>query len=281
MAPAPVWEDEHTEIVPRIVVARRRRAAICMMLAIVALLAAAATLAIPHRHRVEQATRDALAAKATQLGVVLDEALKKTRDRAEGFAGTPVLEAGILTDAATVADIVKTEFRLRTKPNETLELFQLRGDAITSLVRVPASAPPLRFVKDELARVENRGGLAVVVSVPVAPYNNTPELSGQLALGAKVDLAALALAGDADEAVLVANGLEIELVPRQRHDADAMTLPVSVDGTWKLGALSLRATPAMSPYVASWVPPVRYAALALGVTLLAIGFVVLARAKRG
>jgi hypothetical protein len=251
-----------------------------MMLAIGALLAAAATLAIPHRHRVEQATRDSLTAKATQLGVVLDEALKKTRDRAEGFAGTPVLEAGILTDAATVADIVKTEYRLRTKPNETLELFQLRGDTTTSLVRVPASAPAIRFVKNELARVENRGGLAVVVSVPVAPYNNTPELSGQLALAAKVDLAALALAGDADEAVLAAGGHEIDLVPRQRHDVNAMTLPVTVDGTWKLGPISLRATPAMSPYVAPWVPPVRYAAIALGVTLLAIGFVVLARAKR-
>ena len=251
-----------------------------MIVAIVVLLAAATTLAVPHGHRVESATTDALAAKATQLGAIIDDALTKTRDRAEGFAGTPVLEAGILTDAATVADIVKTEYRLRTKPNETLELFQLRGDATTSLVRVPASAPPIAFIRGELARLENRSGLAVVVSAPVAPYNNTPELSGELALSATVELAALGLELDADEAVLVTGGHEIDLVPRRRHATDAMTLPVPVNATWKVGALSLRATPAMSPFVASWIAPVRYAGIGLGVTLMAIGLVVLARAKR-
>ena len=277
MVPGMTDWDEHTEIVPRIVVARRRRAAVCVLLAIPALLAAAATFAVPHGHRVEPSTREALAAKAAQLGAVIDDALKTTRDRAEGIAGTPVLEAGILTDAATVADIVKTEYRLRTKPTETLELFQLRGGATTSLVRVPASAPPVRFASNELARLEDRAGLAVVVSVPVAPYNNTPELSGQLALAAGVDLGSLALAADADEAVLFVGGREIDLVPRLRH---AATVPVEVDATWKLGALSVRLTPAMSPYVASWVAPARYAALGLGIALLAIGLVVLARARR-
>ena len=273
------WDD-HTEIVPRIVVARRRRGAIGVVLAVPVLLVAAATLAVPHHHRVESSTREALAAKASQLGVVLDDELKQARDRAEGFAGTAVLEAGILTDAATVADIVKTEYRLRTKPNETLELFQVRGATITSLVRVPPSAPPVHFTKDQVAHLGDRGGLAVVVSVPVAPYNNTPELSGELALAAVVDLGTLALAADADEASLIVGNREIALVPLRRHAADAMTVPVQVDAAWKLGALSVRMTPAMSPYVPGWVAPVRYAALAIGVTLLAIGLVALVRATR-
>lgn len=266
--------DEHTEIVPRVVVARRRRAAVFLACAAAAFTLGAVTFVMPQAHRVEQATKDALAADAQELGVILHASLKQTTDRAEGFAGTPVLEAGILTDAATVSDIVKTEYRLKTRPGETLELFQVRGSDVTSLVRVPASARPIAVLADRRTRLANRDGLAVVVSAEVAPYNNTPELSGRLAVAATVDLSRLPLARHALEASLIHDGPPIELVRGNLHGGgDAVTLPVPLDSKWHVGPLALHAVPVLTAYVPAWLQGTRYAALALGVVFLCTFFV--------
>lgn len=281
------WE-EHTEIVPRVVEARRQRAAVFLACAAAAFSVSAATLVVPDGHRVDQATKDALAADAQQLGVILHASLTQTTDRAEGFAGTPVLEAGILTDAPTVADIVKTEYRLKTRPNETLELFQVRGAAVTSLVRVPPSARPIALLSDRRTRLEYRNGLAVVVSAEVAPYNNTPELSGQLAVAVTVDLSQLRLAQHATEANLVHPGPPIVLVasPATRgseahaSSMDAITLPVPLDPKWRVGPLALHAIPVMRPYLPPWVRPLRYGALALGVGLLSTFLIALRGSAR-
>lgn len=261
------WE-EHTEIVPRVVLARRRRAVMFLALAAFAFSVGAASFAFPKRQRVEQATKDAITADAQKLGVILHAAFTQTVDRAEGFAGTPVLEAGILTDAATVTDIVKTEYRLKTRPGETLELFQVRGDTVTPLVRVPADAQPVAFSKDaKRVRLENRKGLAVVVGAEVAPYNSTTELSGQLAVAAAVDLSQLPLATHTVEANLVGAGPPIPLVGK-RGSGDALTVPIPVDAKWQLGDVQLHAVPVTSSYQAAWIPPIRYGALGLGIVFL-------------
>jgi hypothetical protein len=274
------WE-EHTEIVPRVVVARRQRAAVFLACAAAAFSVGAATFVIPRAHHVEQATKDALAADAQQLGVILHASLTQTTDRAEGFAGTPVLEAGILTDAPTVADIVKTEYRLKTRPGETLELFQVRAGDVTSLVRVPASARPIAFLADRRTRLEYRDGLAVVVSAEVAPYNNTPELSGVLAVAVTVDLAKLPLAKHAIEASLIHDGPPIALVHGQHATDDtAVTLAVPLDPKWRVGPLALHAVPVMTAYLAPWVRGLRYGALALGVVFACTFLVAVRRLSR-
>ncbi len=274
------WE-EHTEIVPRVVVARRQRAAVFLACAAAAFSAGAATFVIPHAHHVEQATKDALAADAQQLGVILHASLTQTTDRAEGFAGTPVLEAGILTDAPTVADIVKTEYRLKTRPGETLELFQVRAGDVTSLVRVPASARPIAFLADRRTRLEYRDGLAVVVSAEVAPYNNTPELSGVLAVAVTVDLSKLPLAQHAIEASLIHDGPPIALVHGQHATDDtAVTLAVPLDPRWRVGPLGLHAVPVMTAYLAPWLRGLRYGALALGVVFACTFLVAVRRLSR-
>jgi hypothetical protein len=264
---APQWEEEHTEIVPRVVIARRRRAGWFFMLAVIAGGVSAATLVVPKSRRVEPATREAIAADGQKLAVILHAAFNQTLDRAEGFAGTPVLGAGILTDAATVNDIVKTEIRLKTRPGETLELFQIRGDAVTSLVRVPASAAPIALVKGgKRARVEKRGGLAVVVTAEVAPYNESTQVSGELAVAATVDMAQLPIANHAVEAHLVGAGPPIALVGK--GGGEPITVPVPLDAKWKTGELSLSAVPVMSAYAPSWLLPVRYGALVLALVFL-------------
>ncbi|HEY5926262.1 MAG TPA: hypothetical protein VIV11_31470 [Kofleriaceae bacterium] len=261
------WE-EHTEIVPRVVLAQRRRAVVFLAVSVFAFGLAGASFVMPKQQRVEPATRDAIIAGGQKLGVVLHAAFNQTLDRAEGFAGTPVLEAGILTDAATVNDIVKTEYRLKTRPGETLELFQIKGDTVTSLVRVPANAAPIAFHRDgNRARVDNRNGLAVVVGAEVAPYKESTELAGELAVAVTVDVASLGLATHTLEANLVGAGPPIPLVAA-RGSGEGVTVPVPLDDKWQLGALMLHAVPVMTPYHAGWVVPLRYGALALGVVCL-------------
>jgi hypothetical protein len=261
------WE-EHTEIVPRVVLARRQRAVLFLAFAAFAFSVGAASFVIPKRRRIDQATKDAITADAQQLGVILHAAFKQTLDRAEGFAGTPVLEAGILTDAATVHDIVKTEYRLKTRPGETLELFQLRAQQVASLVRVPPDAAPIVISKGgKRARVENRKGIAVVVSAEVAPYKATPELSGLLAVAAAVDISKLELATTTVEANLVGAGPPIPLVAK-RGSGEAITVPVPLDAKWQTGDLALHAVPIQTAYYPGWVLPLRYGALGLGVVFL-------------
>lgn len=261
------WE-EHTEIVPRVVSARRTRAVVFLTVALIAFTVGALTLAVPRGHRVEQATINTISANAQQLGVLLHAAFKQTLDRSEGFAGTPVLEAGILTDAATVLDIVKTEYRLKTRPGETLELYQLRGDTVTSLVRVPAEAAPVALVRGRRARVENRKGLAVVVTAEVAPYNNATDLSGELAVAVDLDHSSLQLAQATVEANLVGAGAPIPLVPKRGSGGAAVTVPVPLDAKWQVGQLALHAVPVLTAYHVSWVMPLRYSALGVGVVFL-------------
>jgi hypothetical protein len=261
------WE-EHTEIVPRVVLARRQRAVLFLAFAAFAFSLGAASFVIPQRRRVEPATKDAITADAQKLGVILHAAFKQTLDRAEGFAGTPVLEAGIMTDAATVNDIVKTEYRLKTRPGETLELFQVRAGGVTSLVRVPPTGDPIVLsVGGKRARVENRKGLAVVVSAEVAPYKATPELSGLLAVAAMVDTSKLTLATHTVEANLVGAGPPIPLVAK-RGSGDTLTVPVPLDAKWQTGELTLHAVATTSAYYPGWVLPLRYGALGLGVVFL-------------
>lgn len=260
------WE-EHTEIVPRVVIARRRRAAVFLALSAFAFGVGAVSFVLPKHERVDQATKDAIRADAQKLGVLLHEAFTQTLDRAEGFAGTPVLEAGILTDAATVNDIVKTEYRLKTRPGETLELFQVHGETgVTSLVRVPANAAPISL-GSKRSRVENRNGVAVVVTAEVAPYNNTAEMSGQLAVAANVDVSSLALARTTVEANLIGAGPPIPLVAK-RGAGTPFTVAVPLDEKWETGALAVHAVPVMTLYHPSWVLPLRYAALGIGIVCL-------------
>jgi hypothetical protein len=271
---------EHTEIVPRVVYARRARAMSLLAAAAVGFSLAGATLVIPKHRQVDPSTIDAIAADAQRLGVLLHAALKQTLDRAEGFAGTPVLEAGILTDAATVLDIVKTEYRLRTRPGETLELFQVRGDAVTSLVRVPPEAAPIAFRPGTRARIESRDGLAVVVTAEVTPYNDAIDLAGQLAVAVAFDADQLPLAQHAVEVNLVGAGAPISLVSRRGSGGPPVTAPVPLDAKWQLGPLALHAVPVLTARHAGWVLPLRSIAFVLGAALLCTFFLALRSPRR-
>jgi hypothetical protein len=123
------------------------------------------------------------------------------------------------------------------------------------------------------ARIENRSGLAVVVTAEVAPYNNATDLSGELAVAVSFDAGKLSLAKHVVEATVVGAGAPIVLVPRRGSGGSAVTVPVPLDDKWRLGQLALHAVPVLTARHASWVLPLRSISLVLGAALLCTFFV--------
>ena len=164
---ADTWE-ENTDLLPRVVWARRSaRFTIGGLFAAAAI--AGATFAVPASPRIEPNAELVVRAQAIDLATALDATARTTHERSDQIAEMPLLRAAILTDARTVGDLVASkEFTLQPLAGETMELFQLDGDQVTSLVRTPPSAAPLRWMRGEGTRLENVGDhLNVVVSAGV------------------------------------------------------------------------------------------------------------------
>src|SRR3954469_5610337 len=106
-------EDEHTEVLARAVWTHRRPsmrwpggAAMWFAAAI------AITVCAPHStHTLAPATVAALEHQAAELGLTIDAAVRVASQRAQSVANTPMMRAAILTDAATVADVMKSELK--------------------------------------------------------------------------------------------------------------------------------------------------------------------------
>ena len=74
----------------------------------------------------DDARASALHTDLSALGAAIDGAARATQLRADGIAQTPMLRAAIETDAATVKDMVGSDFLFTPTPGEVFELFQLR-----------------------------------------------------------------------------------------------------------------------------------------------------------
>lgn len=267
------------KLLPRVVYARRQQAALCLGFAAFAFSLRALTLVIPPVHRVAQPTLETIADDARKLGALLDAASIRALERAEGLARSPVLQAGILTDTATLADIVRTEYRIETRHYEALELFQVRGTQVSSLLRLPAKAAPITFVRGARARISDRNGLSVIVGAEIAPYTTATEVTGEIAVAIALDLSQLSLAHTTTGAHLVGGGAPVALLPDASTGEATFVVPVPLDSRSQLGPLSLHTTPVSAMEHSRWLLPVRHSALALGI-LFVIGFVVALRGGR-
>ncbi len=267
------------KLLPRVVYARRQHAALCLGFAAFAFCLRALTLVIPPVHRVAQPTLETIAADARKLGALLDAASIRARERAEGLARSPVLQAGILTDAATLADIVRTEYRIEVRHYEALELFQVRGTRVSSLLRLPAKAAPIAFVRGAHARISDRNGLSVIAGAEVAPYTSATDVTGDIAVAIALDLSQLSLPHTTTGAYLVGSGSPVALLPDQGTGTATFVVPVPLDPRSQLGPLSLYTIPVSALEHARWLLPVRHSALALGI-LFVIGFLVSLRGSR-
>ena len=272
----PFPDDENTDLTPRVVLAQRRANLVWLVGAIGALVAAGAVSFVAQSS--DRTTPVALEIEAERVASAIDLSAKSAHVQADGVAMTPMVRAAIETDAATMNDVAKNEIHLALNPGETLEVFQVRGENATTLLRWPATATPLRPVPGHGTRIENSGksSLDVVAGAPIEPQGERKAgLGGEVAMSMPVDLALTRqhLSALVVEASLIGLGQPLALVT-PRADSGTTTqvsFPVQPSADWKLPAMQLTAQ--IASRRPRWIAPARYACVALsGMMLLLFVF---------
>ncbi|MBL8625042.1 MAG: serine/threonine protein kinase [Myxococcales bacterium] len=160
-----------------------------------ALALAGAALAIHDRPRPGPIDDAAARALASAIDGRIRERQAAAAARARTLAELPVVPRAVATDARTVRDLTATEVGFRVAAGERLELGQvdLATGALTSLLRLPATAAPVPGLDRPGARALLDGGALVAIEVvAVAPSERQGEVRGTLAVVEPIDLAGLA-----------------------------------------------------------------------------------------
>ncbi len=212
------------------------------------------------------------------IATAIDRVARAAHVKADGIASAPILRAAITTDAATMTDLVTSEYVLVAGKGETIEIFQQRGDQLASLVRVPSDATPVRPIASGTRVDAASGRVSIVAAAPVSGATNQP--AGVVAVATPVDLAAVAteLSAHVAQAELDGLGAPIVLVaPHGAAGAPAIALPLPA-ADWSAHA-TLAATPlAADQGMRPWLAPARY--LGFGLAGLLLGVFVFAFVRR-
>jgi hypothetical protein len=209
---------------------------------------------------------------ARAIANALEATTRAAHLRADGAASAPMLRAAIETDAATLADLAKSERLITPVPRETIEIFQVRDSRTISLIRMPADAPALRPIAGRDTRVDTDGKeVVVVVGAPIPGYK--PRVNGSLAIALPVDLVAVqrSLAEHAGVATITGLASDVSVVaPRETVIGTPVSLPIptspDVGASLRLQAIPLGATAG----VPRWIDPVRFASLGLAAVMFAL-----------
>jgi len=211
----------------------------------------------------------ALAAGVAVATVPMAAALqvRSAQARAAGMAATPMLRAAVATDARTVEDMVTHEGLIAPQPGEVIELLQLRGERATSLLRVPAGAPPISPIAAGATRIDLAAdGLTVTASAQLVPVYSGARVDGALVVSSR--LSKSALAADLPRglaASLRGRDREIALGGAPRAGGATVATPV-VTGP---GLPSFTLAVALPPAPAQHLPLARFLAICLAIASLA------------
>ena len=288
--------DEHTDLIPRVVWATRLIIAIALVVAGVAFAAAVVLPAIapPGPPVVAASTRTALELEAKGVASAIEAAARAAEVRAQRIAQATMVRAAVMTDKATVADMAKSDFEYtpikdeRLIQGETLELFQLRGGQVISLLRIPATAPPIQPLHGHDMRIDPvPAGVDVAVGCPVEQYKDGPGypagVSGAIALSIPIDLAFVRqqLTSDARDATLVGLAAPVVLAghPSASEAGPVLRLPIQLGPDRHLAAMALEVHPKARRGQPGWVGPVRYACAGLALVMLVVAALVWARRR--
>jgi tRNA A-37 threonylcarbamoyl transferase component Bud32 len=218
---------------------------------------------------------------ADQLGSTIDSAAHASSLEIERLASSPVLRAGITTDAATMQDLVSSEHALIAAPNEVIEVFQLRGGTLVPMLRLPASARPLEVpatVHDQTTQLTSDGhGLRVLAISPITG----PGGNGAVATSVPIDLTLeiQSLRTSVHSARLVGVTPELTLVDSPDEALIMSPARVRVPSSAGGSALAITATMDAAVRPVSWVLPVQLVAAALACALVICFVLVVARRR--
>jgi hypothetical protein len=283
-----LFEEEHTEVLSRAVWMHRRPSMRWLGGAAMWFTSAIAiTMWAPHStHMLAPATVTALEHQAAELGLTIDAAARAAHQRAQSVANTPMMRAAILTDAATVADVMKSEFRFELAPGEVVELFQVHDGEIDTLIRMPATAPALPRVQDrDVTRIEiDSAGLRVIAGAHVDRLKDgegyDARMAGMFMLSSPVGVEAIRqrIAEYAEDATLVDptggvaprrasldTGHAFQLV-HQPPEMPGHTLSLAV--ATEAAKLTLAVVPRLTSHRAPWLDLARNISFVLGALML-------------
>jgi tRNA A-37 threonylcarbamoyl transferase component Bud32 len=191
--------------------------------------------------RADDATVAALADDAAAIGTAIDTLANETKLRAQGMAGTPMLRAAIVTDAATLEDMVRDGALFKPNGNDVVEVRQVRDGKHIPLLHLPATAKPLEAATDDPQLTQADGQVRIVAGAPVTTGNGDT-VGGDVVLSTTVDLAGAApkLHDHALSARVEGLPKQVELVaPRPTATpADPVTKPIPIKAV-KGASLSL------------------------------------------
>jgi hypothetical protein len=257
-----------TEELPSIVRARRL---LHIALAVFALgafgLAAVLAIAPPQgAPSVAPETTAAVDAEAQRLATVLDSTTKAVHAQAEAMTNGPQIRAGIMTDAATVKDLVANELQLPRNLNQTLELVQLRDGTRTVLLTLPEGSPPIGAGTAARFAIDGRKQVAVVVALPIAPYDAASTVTGKLVLSTPLDFMMTRenLAQIAMRATLSGDGWRFVVANADGDTGPTIVRPIAIAPNWSIAPLVLEVAPRLSASAATWAGPVRLGAAGIG-----------------
>jgi len=282
-----LFEEEHTEVLARAVWTHRRPSMRWLGGAAMWFTSAIAiTLCAPHStHTLAPATIAALEHQATELGLTIDAAISAARQRAQGVASTSMMRAAILTDAATVADVMKSELKFQLAPGEVVELFQINDGQIDTLIRMPATAPALPKIRArDVSMVDIDGaGLRVIAGAHVDRLKDgegyDARTTGMFMLSSPVGLEAIRqqIAQYAEDATLVDASRTIRLV-HQQSGPPGHTLSLAVPT--EAAKLTLTVVPQLTGHRAPWLDLARNISIVLGALMLIMFALMLALYRR-
>jgi serine/threonine protein kinase len=222
----------------------------------------------------DRAAASVLVSDAERLSSLFDASARSAHMRADGIATTPMLRAAIETDAATLKDLTTTEMMLTAEKGEALEIFQLRGDAVITLVRIPKTAAALPPLRGRGTQISSDGqSVTLIVSAPISGYRTA--VAGGIAIATPVDLTSIRRALDDHSVHASLTGLGSDLVLAGTRDAlraNAVQLPVPSSAQWGIRGATLIATPKPATGL-SWAWHARTMSGGLS-GLLLLGFVV-------
>lgn len=196
---------------------------------VLALVASVAAIVVPMLVRPAVASAPNLEPIAALIGATIDGEARAAQARIDAVATSPMLRAAIATDAQTLADMARDKDVLfPVKDGETLEVFQIIGETRGSMLRVPASAPPIESVSPNKALLESRlAGVAIVVAAKVTARDS--DIGGEVALSVPVDLSAVKerLAAVAGEGIVMGLAMPVVVVKSTGVKGKVVTVPIA------------------------------------------------------
>lgn len=267
------YEEEHTEVLARVAWARRRPSLWWLGAAALSCSVAIAIGLLGPSPQHALAGDPALEREAAEIARAVDAAARTAHQRADAIAGTSMIRAAILTDAATVADVMASEYKLALAPGEVAEMFQIRNGSFELLIRLPQAAGELPRITDRDRTIVHFDGvdLRVVVCARIERLKDgagyDAHTAGLFALSVPVDLAAVRrrLTERDVDATLAESGIAVHLVRRSPVVlGELVELPVPS----KLARLTLTVAPSALASQRAWLAPLRSACLGLAALCL-------------